>query len=146
MVELSDNEPNSLEIPEIFKIKDLIQVEEMVDILDIWDYQANNSDLLFTSKDFNANVADNEISILEVVAKSLAVFKDTFPSNNPFSREMNKKLHIVFDYPQTGEFKIIEKSNALREIRQSKYLRYFVVEIFLLPKAWISEKMIIYEI
>ena len=42
---------------------------------------------------------------------------------------MIRKLDIVFSYPQTEDLKIIEKSNALREIRRSKYLKYFLVEI-----------------
>ena len=129
MVEYKSNELTSFQIPEIFKINDVLSIQEIIVYLDNSYQPIDYGDLLFSKGGYNTNEEDNEISILEIVAKSLARYRGEFPSDNRYAFEINRKLLKLFDYPQTDDMRIIDDSDAVKRIMKSKYLKYFIREI-----------------
>ena len=58
---------------ENFLSKDMVEISEAAYIIESWE-NTGSSDLLFSQGGFNANEHHNDISILEIIAKSVAKY------------------------------------------------------------------------
>lgn len=120
---------------ENFLSKDMVEISEAAYIIENWE-NTGSADLLFSQGGFNTNERDNDISILEIIAKSVAKYSGKFPVQNYYTVELNRKLSILYDYPQSGDFEEIMLSGAVRELSKSKILKYFIIEILSIVEAY----------
>ena len=107
---------------ENFLSKDMVEISEAADIIENWE-NTGSADLLFSQGGFNSNEHDNDSSILEIIAKSVAKYSGKFPAHNHYAVELNRKLSILYDYPQeAANFDAILLSDAVKRLSKSKIL------------------------